>query len=456
MTKKRHPRGTSGGDDSRKEGRGGGGKSGSEPGGRRGGKKPEWSFKKLLVTLVIGFVAVAFVGSFAYNYTARRGGGDHLAVVNGEPIDAGSDSLFANYYRQFYEQMRQEKGEEQITEQENRQLLRQALDTAIQRTLILQYAEKSGLQVSRNAVLARIMEKGYYGTQDSLFDQERYQETPESDRQQVFRRERQQMIIELFVDELIGGTRVSDLDVRSFYRLTDYGKKIEYVYIRYDDVPEEKLRAFYRENPRLFEQAHAAHILIKDDPDKAREVHRRVLEEPDRFAEIAREVSEDATAEKGGDLGWFYRAEMVPEFAQAAFNLEEGEISEPVKTVFGHHIIKALEPVRSRPFEEALFRVKREYVLAHEEEVEKRVAGLSRDLLARAGGKPEDFTRIARAMELAPRNTDYISVEGRYILNEERDVPLYELMEVQQLPDVVFSTPVGEIGGPVKTADGEI
>ena len=152
MAQKKGSRGTPRGDDSRKDGRSGDGRSG--PGGRRGGKKPEWSFKKLLVTLVIGFVAVAFVGSFAYNYTTRRGGGDHLAVVNGEPIDAGGDSLFANYYRQFYEQKRREKGEEQITEQENRQLLRQALDTAIQRTLILQYAEKTGLQVSRNAVLA--------------------------------------------------------------------------------------------------------------------------------------------------------------------------------------------------------------------------------------------------------------------------------------------------------------
>ena len=60
-------------------------------------------FKKLLVSIIIGFVAVAFVGSFAYRYTARRGVSSNVAVINGEPVSVGPDSLFANFYRQFYE-----------------------------------------------------------------------------------------------------------------------------------------------------------------------------------------------------------------------------------------------------------------------------------------------------------------------------------------------------------------
>jgi hypothetical protein len=59
-------------------------------------KKPALSVKKLLIYIIIGFVAVAFVGSFAYQYVTRSGPDTNLAVVNGEPITVGADSLLAN------------------------------------------------------------------------------------------------------------------------------------------------------------------------------------------------------------------------------------------------------------------------------------------------------------------------------------------------------------------------
>jgi len=59
------------------------------------------------------------------------------------------------------------------------------------------------------------------------------------------------------------------------------------------------------------------------------------------FARLAMEVSQDpGSAKKGGDLGYFGRGKMIPEFDRAVFKLKEGELSEPVKTEFGYHIIK--------------------------------------------------------------------------------------------------------------------
>jgi parvulin-like peptidyl-prolyl isomerase len=417
--------------------------------------KPKVAAKKILVSLVIGFVAVAFVGSFAYRYISRGGSDSSLAIINGEPIDVGSDSLFANLYRQYFEEERQ-SNEEGITEEKNRELMRRALDTVIQRTLILQYAEEEGINVGREAVLSRIVEKGYYAAEGKKFDQRRFNNTPQYMRDRIYKSEEEQLIISMFIDDFITTPKITDLEVELFYRFVDSGKKIDYAYIRYDDVPEEKLRAFYAENPKLFERAHASHILIKDDEQKAQELYLQLSENPDSFEETAMTVSEDTTAEEGGDLGWFYRKDMVAEFSEAAFELEAGEISQPIETVFGYHIIKALDDPETPSYEDALFRVKQEYVSEYREEVEKETSEKSKLLLTRIIDDPESFEKASDAAGIETQRTDFITVDARYILNEERTLPLYEIMNIPTLVDLVMSTDTGKTGGPVKSPDGEI
>jgi parvulin-like peptidyl-prolyl isomerase len=77
------------------------------------------------------------------------------------------------------------------------------------------------------------------------------------------------------------------------------------------------------------------------------------LDAGEDFAELARTYSDDTySAEKGGDLGWFGRGQMVPEFEEAAFALQPGQVSEPVKTVYGYHLIKVEERDPARPLDE--------------------------------------------------------------------------------------------------------
>jgi peptidyl-prolyl cis-trans isomerase C len=105
-------------------------------------------------------------------------------------------------------------------------------------------------------------------------------------------------------------------------------------------------------------EVHARHILVPTDAD-AQAALKRVKGGED-FAKVAKEVSKDPGSE-GGDLGWFTKDRMVPEFAEAAFKLEPGQMSEPVKSAFGWHIIK-LEGKRQKtfpPFDEVKEQVSR-------------------------------------------------------------------------------------------------
>lgn len=85
----------------------------------------------------------------------------------------------------------------------------------------------------------------------------------------------------------------------------------------------------------------AAHILVKSE-DEARSIAFD-LRHGDSFEGIAKARSLCPSRKNGGDLGWFGRGDMVKEFEQAAFALEKGEISSPVRTQFGWHIIKCLD-----------------------------------------------------------------------------------------------------------------
>ncbi len=89
------------------------------------------------------------------------------------------------------------------------------------------------------------------------------------------------------------------------------------------------------------DKVRCAHILVKTQTE-AKAVQER-LKKGEKFSAIAQQVSLCPSGKKGGDLGAFGRGQMVKPFEEAAFKLEKGCVSEPVKTQFGYHIIKRLE-----------------------------------------------------------------------------------------------------------------
>jgi peptidyl-prolyl cis-trans isomerase C len=85
-------------------------------------------------------------------------------------------------------------------------------------------------------------------------------------------------------------------------------------------------------------QARASHILVKTE-DQAKQIMKR-LTDGEEFAAVARRFSSCPSGKNGGDLGWFGKGMMVPEFEKIAFEEEVGKVVGPVKTQFGYHVIK--------------------------------------------------------------------------------------------------------------------
>jgi len=94
-------------------------------------------------------------------------------------------------------------------------------------------------------------------------------------------------------------------------------------------------------NAKDYTQVHAAHILV-DTKSQATALKYRV-EGGEEFGKVAKKFSKCPSGQRGGDLGYFGRGQMVEEFETAAFNLPKGEVSDPVQTDFGWHIIKVID-----------------------------------------------------------------------------------------------------------------
>ena len=129
------------------------------------------------------------------------------------------------------------------------------------------------------------------------------------------------------------------------------------------DITDAEVKKFYDENPEYFavpEQMNASHILVKTE-EEAKEIL-KMLKEGKDFGMLAQEKSTDPSAKQNnGNLGFFGKGQMVPEFEAAALALKEGAISEPVKTQFGYHIIKLhkKEQAKTLSFEEAKADIKK-------------------------------------------------------------------------------------------------
>ena len=232
------------------------------------------------------------------------------------------------------------------------------------------------------------------------------------------------------------GIQVSDQEVRAYYEdhqnqfQTPEMVSIEYVMISVDQIAktiepsEEEVRQYYEEQKPAFttpERRHIRHILITVSPkataeqkrqalEKAKQIRQQLLQGAD-FAKLARQFSDDPGSKtKGGDLGMVGRGVMEKSFEQVAFDLPLNEISEPVETPFGYHIIQVTEikPEQVKPFE----KVKDQIVQTlRRQEAENRLYELSEQLAQHAYENPQSLEPVAEALGLKIQRTGLFTRE---------------------------------------------
>jgi len=217
----------------------------------------------------------------------------------------------------------------------------------------------------------------------------------------------------------------------------------------------QEIEQMYQANIQQYsnpEQVRASHILLKTEgkDEKATEEVKKKAEDLLKqvkaggdFAALAKQYSEDEGSKvMGGDLNFFSKGAMVPEFDAAAFSMQPGQISDLVKTQYGFHIIKLVEKraAGTRPLTEVrpeiIERLKWERAQAKATELSARVASELKT--------PADFDRVAKANGLTTKESGFFL----------RDEPIADLGPSPQVAGQAFTLKDGEVSEPQRTAQG--
>ncbi len=227
-----------------------------------------------------------------------------------EDINAEYEIFETIYIKQFGEDAMSQKGEDGRTLADT--LREQILEKSIIEKIIELETEKQDIQVSEEEIDEKIQEYIL-----SLGGEEEFDEFLEANK----------LTREYFRDDLKKETLAAKHRER---------------FIETVEIKDQEAEEFFNSNKEKLEVIRASHILLKTEEEAQALLSR--IENGEDFEDLAREFSVDkASASNGGDLGYFTRGTRIDEFEELAFNLEEGEVSQVLKTEVGYHIIKLLD-----------------------------------------------------------------------------------------------------------------
>ncbi|MBE0616568.1 MAG: SurA N-terminal domain-containing protein [Proteobacteria bacterium] len=364
------------------------------------------------IQVLLGLIILVFILFFGWSMRSQKP--TYVAKVNGTTIDYRSyQQAYNGLLRVYQEAFKGDLSGDRIRELG---LGRRALDQLVDRVLLEQEAARRDLEVTEAELQSAIQAVPAF-QEDGGFSKQLYLRILEANRLSPLEYEtskRQELLLQKVEAAIRAEAKVSDADVEKEFQ--DRNTKIELEYVALSPaslevevkptdadladfyaaegesfrVPEKRSARYVLFAPEDFlasvqateqeareeygwrkeefavaEAVRARHLLLRVEAGAKPEEDAKVKERAEKlraeilggkpFAEVAKKNSEDpGTKENGGELGYFERGQMVPEFEEVAFALPPGEVSEPVRTAFGYHLILVEDhrQARQRPFEE--------------------------------------------------------------------------------------------------------
>jgi len=424
--------------------------------------------KSVFVKILLGIIIIVFAvwGIYATGDTPA----DQIAIVNGEKI---TPKQFSQMYEMIVQQLQNYANGQPLDESVMKSgvLEQQALQMAISRALLRQEAQKIGIKVTDKELQETIA--GFSAFQENgVLNKKRYE--TELQRKGISPEEfesglRTNIYIEKLLNIVQEVVAVSDAELRQVYNLqmeqvrvgivpfmptkyttvkvtnedakTYFDKnkmtyqepaKVKAQYVVFSDVEYAKkvslsdadVREFYKENRATFEtpaKFKTRHILIRMDqsatPEMAETAYKKAIKAYDEvvnqkksFAEVAKKYSEDTNREQGGELPEMPAQAFVKSFADAIMALKEQEISKPVRTEYGWHVIQLQKktPAQIVSFEKIAPSIRATLV----REKARNLAYEDASAFQGAVSRGKSFASLAKERNLTIYTTDYITATG--------------------------------------------
>ena len=456
----------------------------------------KWS----LLLVCLAFV-IFYIPDFLRGTGADAASDGTVATIEGQDISAGE---FRRIYQAQLQAYRSAYGG-QMNDQLLRQLgvEQQILQQMVDERAALAEAQKLKIRVSDEEVRQRILTMPAFQDNGQFIGEQRYTQllrsqrppltgaefeenirrqltveklrasltdwisVPEQELEQEYRRRNDKVklaVVSLTADSFRAQVTAGDAEVSSYFdaHKADFKigekRKIRYLLVDMEAlkaksvVPQADIERAYNSSIEQYstpEQVRASHILLKTEGKdeqavkaKAEELLKQAKAGAD-FAALAKKNSEDeASAKNGGDLDFFGRGRMVPEFDQVVFTLEPGQISDLVKTSFGYHIIKLVDkkPGTTRPLAEVQPAITAQLA---SERAQAQAADLAQTL-AKDITKPADLDKVAKARGMTVQESAFFA----------RDEPTLALGTSPEAAARVFQMTTDTVEGPLQTSRG--
>ncbi|MFQ6003088.1 MAG: peptidylprolyl isomerase, partial [Candidatus Zixiibacteriota bacterium] len=422
----------------------------------------------VLVTFVLGTIVLIWGAGgpekFIEAFSGHKKG--TIVSINGQDIHF---TTFQYLYDQALKKAEESQG--RVDEQTAYQIREEVFNQLVNDYLLQQEATRRGITVTASELFQylrrfppqELMQSPAFQTPEGNFDYQKYLQAladPRVPWEQVEPYVRSNLTLSKLQLSIISLVRVTDEEVRQYY--IDDNEKIRVKYLLVPasgflqkDLPvsDTEIQTYYETHQDEFkvdQSVNLSYVVFEKKPSQMDEQKtkerlldiKEEIEEGEDFAVLAQELSDDrSSAQEGGDLGWFGRGKMIQTFEEVAFALKPGEMSEPVKTQFGWHLIKVFDERKKGKEKE----IKASHILLK--------TRISEETLVQLRLKAEEFTDQAEEFGFAKAA-------------EEQNLPVFEtgwffrggyIPEIGTNPEVeefAFHNKVGKESQVIETAKG--